>query len=50
MKVYLLYVSYFYDECAEVEGIYSTREKAEEARSLISPRHWSFISEEVYSE
>jgi hypothetical protein len=51
MKVYVLYIVYGYegpDAGPEVlEGIYSTLEKAEEAKSLVSPRHWSYIEEEV---
>jgi hypothetical protein len=51
MKVYVLYIVYGYegpDAGPEVlEGIYSTLEKAEEAKSLVSPRHWSYIEEDV---
>jgi hypothetical protein len=51
MKVYVLYIVYGYegpDPGPEVvEGIYSTREKAQEAESLVSPRHWSYIEEDV---
>ena len=44
MTVYLLYASDY--ESDWIEGIYSTREKAEEARNLISKRFRSWVQEE----
>lgn len=45
MTVYLLYVN-DWETDQWIEGIYSTREKAEEARKLVSPRFRSWVVEE----
>lgn len=44
MIIYLLYVSDY--ETEWLEGIYSTREKAEESRQLVSRRFRSWVQEE----
>ena len=48
MNVYLLYNSYNsdWDSSEWIEGVYSTLEKAEEARKTISPRFCSRIEKE----
>lgn len=48
MKVYILYASDdSRSDCDWVEGVYSTHEKAEEVRKLVSKRFRSWIEEET---